>query len=385
MAYEVSKEAEIKHSNGLTNKGETSHAYTPHEQAQASFTNSLNSFFLDQYILPPQPHTKQLTFTQAWLKARDNKKRRVATGRKWNKETKQWEKAPKTPFKKNWTTREEKESSKQLTKKYGEYGERLGHKYKDYWDYEIDLDFYKEGRPNEVSEHFKNSFIKITKLLKLKWWETSNGNARLNLLSKEELTRSILYITITDKWGNKHAVGEVLGKKRQVRATHKKERGEGKWKLKVDKLEQAFKIFRLFFFDFSDTKAVKAKVKEKDAQIIPRSIKVYKPLKPSENIRRNISEANNIIKTIKTNKEKTQILKNIRIGPRKQLRRAKSEKPLYKQLYNGKKYFLIDTKYSGGFSENTILDDLPMGSIRSVVLAQGDKHQFYKQLWHNTT
>lgn len=125
----------------------------------------------------------------------------------------------------------------------------------------------------------------------------------------------------------------------------------------------------MFFVDISENRTIQEKHKQISNKKTLRNIKVYQPLKPCENISESIRED-----------RITQILKNIKIGKRQQIRRP-SDKPLFKQFFN--KYFLIDTKYSGGFNEKTILDELTEGSIRSVVLAQGNKYQFFKTLGSN--
>lgn len=342
------KEQNINHTQAERGTKERPENLYAHTQAGEFFTNTALYQKKTSFIICETTTKEKATFSQAWKKARDNQERRVAT-------------RDKVPYKRKWTIKKEKETAQQLIEKNGEHGTQLGYHYKKYWDYEIDLDFYKKGRPEAVSNHIKQTFIKVAKMLRVKYWETSNGNAKINLLSETELDRSIYYINITDKWGNKHHIGEILGKNRQTRETHREARGEGKWKWGVKNLEVVKKLFKLFFVEINDKRLNKEKYKQISNKKTPRNIKVYQPLNISQNIRQII-------------------LKDIKLGEYKKLKRLKGNKPLFKQFYNGKKYFLIDTKYSGNFDE-TILDRMPEGSIRSVILAQGVKHQFFKQLW----
>lgn len=326
--------------------------FSPTRTSAPVFSNALSLFYHRPVLLqPPNPQQeRQEAFNHAWGKARNEQERRVAT-------------RDKIPYKKKWPSKREKETAEQLIKKNKEYGAKLGHLYKKYWDYEIDLDFKRYSQA--VNEHHKKTFIKIAQYLRIHYWETSNGNLRINLLSETELDRGIYYITITDKWGNRQPVGEVLGRGRQVRETHKEARGDGAWGWKVKSLEVVREYLKKFFVDISDKRLDKGKHKQKRNRKTASNIKVYEPLNISENTRQII-------------------LKDIKIGKTQRIKRM-TDKPLFKKWYyikGDKHYFLIDTKYSGKIKES-ILDELPEGSIRSVVLNQGSKHTFFKQLWPN--
>jgi len=314
----------------------------------------------------------KVSYSEAWKKARDKQSIRVATGKY----------KPKWPFKKNWEKRKEKETAEQLISKYQEYGTRLGHKYKRYYDYILDIDFYKDNKPRALGDLWKKAFLKIMSLYGVKWDETSNGNAHVNLLLEEEAPNGIL--TYLSKYGVKWRVGEILGKGRQARATHKTERGEGKWAIKAKNINEVSKIFKLFFFDFELT-GIKEPKHAKSKKKQPTNINVYETEKTNKNHGQNTIKDNIIVPTEINEYKKlepgTQILvKDGIIGKRKQLKRP--GKPLFKQYYQrpGKKwqYFLIDTHYQN-YTER-IINHLPEGTAQSFILNQGHTYQFFNHL-----
>jgi len=305
---------------------------------------AFSSYWNKSVALVPHVDTNKtkIGFNEAWKQHQDKEKIRVAI-------------RDKKPFKNNWPTIKEKDSISELLTKYGEYGERTGRKYKNGFYYIGDFDFYKPNRDIKVSEHLKKSFIKITQLLRVKWWETSSGNAHLPIFLKEPIEKSRYFMTLTDQFGKPHHMGELLGKGCQARASHRTEKGEGKWQWKAQNLEALNKLLNKFFINIGD----KVKVARKHAEKSAPSIKVS-----------NEQKIQQIIGDF--------LIKQATIGKRKRL-----SDTVYKIWYKNKdgspKHFLLNTKYQSRYDEN-IIDRLPEGAIRTFILSQAKKHKFFKQL-----
>ena len=314
-----------------------------------NFSSALHA---SKHAIYPNSHAYiKKNYEGCWTKARDRQDIRLATRNK-------------RPLKKDWFNRRERRKIQQLLNKYGEWGARTGKKIGYWWDCRIDFDFFHSGTPFKVAYHWEKSFKKLADWLGIKYDKTKNG-VHITLLLKELPTNCLIYHF--DKYGKRRVMGSILSANRHAQglgSPYKESAGKGKWALKAQNIEEVAKLFEKFFFVIDYEKKFNNKTQPKLAEKAVSNEKVSESLKLEKNIKEN-----------QWKEITARILQREKLPIRK-------DKPIYKQWYHekgkNKQYFLLDTYYQNYSQE--ILNQLPFGSWRSLVLNKGSPHWFFKRL-----
>ena len=285
---------------------------------------------------------RKCCFFCCWLKAADKESIRLATK---NKKPLYWKKS-------NWPIIKEKRKRQELLENYGEWGTRTGKRIGRKYYVRVDLDL--AWLPETLRKNLDRGFLMMMKNHGIIFIKTKRGYHVVLLLSELPPNGSLYH---TDKFGVKRKIGDVLSTGRQAQDLGSPEKiqptQKGKWFWQAKDIQEVSKVWEKYFF------VVECKGKT------------------SKKTKSNIKSIE--VKNTEKNKNEQTIIKLAQIIKRELFRqRVKRDKPIYKiwfqQSGKSKRYFLLDTYQKHREKQ---LDQLPVGSINSFILNQGDYYQFY--------
>lgn len=246
----------------------------------------------------------------------------------------------------NLPTHREKRSVEELLRQHGEYSYLTGKPLGNYYLSTLDIDLRKVEFPEKMIAGLEKSIKKITNCLRTSYDKTKKG-LHVDILTPEILPNEIIYYR---GWGKLWNIGSIQSKGKYVVGEDKEKEfvKNGKWYWKVDRNEEIRDKLAKFFF---------------------RAGKQQQITKKPTNQSLNSKKINQIVQRVK------QILK-VKVLSVKKTRLTDFLRIFYFNKTSQKKgYFLLNA-----YQKPDILPSLSVGSVCSVLLVSGRKHDFFSRL-----
>ena len=246
----------------------------------------------------------------------------------------------------NLPTHKEKRSIAELLKKHGEFAYLTGKPLGRYYLSTLDLDLRKVEFPEKMVECLEKNVGCLLGFLRVSYDKTKKG-LHVDILTPELLPNEIIYYR---GWGKVWNVGSIQSKGKYVVGEDKDKEfvKNGKWYWKVKKNEEVKEKLAKFFFLLGKRQEMTKEV----ANLSPQS---FKKVSQIERIKQIIQAK--ILSVKKTHL--TDFLKVFYLNQRSQKRG----------------YFLLNS-----YQKPNVLPSLDIGSVRSICLVSGWKHEFFSRM-----
>ena len=323
----------------------------------------------------PQGNYPQLLYwksKQERTKRKDQSWRRLATVNKI---------AQKAGY--NSPTYQEKRTIAELLQQHGEYSYLTGKKLGTYYLSTLDIDIRKGEFAEKLIKRLERNVAYLLNSLQVSYDKTKKG-LHVDILTTEPLDNQQIYY---QGWGKTWNIGSIqsLGKYVVGEDKHKAFIKNGKWYWKVKNNEEVKSQLVKFFFRLGNQTP---KATENKQLLVNETLKTFRYQAWDYNLNQAVMREYSLIveKPYKKQKEpESKPLKRQNIQAKILSKKQTNLEHLWKVFYLDWKtkqqgYFLVND-----YQKSYALPDLNIGSVKNMVLVQGNKHKFFSRIITNNT
>jgi len=273
----------------------------------------------------------------------------------------------------------EKRTIAELLKQHGEYSYLTGKKLGTYYLSTLDIDIRKEEFAEKLTKRLERNVDYLLNSLRVSYDKTKKG-LHVDILTTEPLDNQQIYY---QGWGKSWNIGSIqsLGKYVVGEDPNKFFIKNGKWYWKVKNNEEVKAWLNKFFFKLGNQ--AKPKATENRQLLVNETIKTFRYQAWDYNLNQAVMREYSLIieKPYKKQKEpESKPLKRQNIQAKILSKKKTNLEHMWKVFYLDWKtkqqgYFLVND-----YQKSYALPNLDIGSVKNMVLIQGNRHSFFSRL-----